>query len=70
MIPFALLNFLGPLALGRLFDTVGRRRMITFTYIFSALLLVGTGVLFLEDLRASFYLSISVSILFFFFFLF
>ena len=32
MLPFALGNFLGPLVLGRLFDTVGRRIMITATY--------------------------------------
>jgi MFS family permease len=33
-------NFLGPLVLGRLFDTVGRKPMITITYLGSAL--VGT----------------------------
>ena len=33
MIPFAIGNFLGPLVLGRLFDTVGRRAMISTTYI-------------------------------------
>ena len=32
MLPFALGNFLGPLLLGRFFDTVGRRRMIAGTY--------------------------------------
>lgn len=32
MLPFAAGNFLGPLLLGRLFDTVGRRRMISATY--------------------------------------
>ena len=33
--PFALGNFLGPLLLGRLFDTVGRRVMIASTYALS-----------------------------------
>ena len=33
---FAAGNFLGPLTLGRLFDTVGRRPMISFTYLASA----------------------------------
>jgi MFS family permease len=33
---FAAGNFLGPLTLGRLFDTVGRRPMITLTYLSSA----------------------------------
>ena len=32
ILPFALGNFLGPLVLGRLFDTLGRRIMITLTY--------------------------------------
>jgi MFS family permease len=44
--PFALGNLLGPLLLGRLFDTVGRRPMIAGTYIISALFLAFTGYLF------------------------
>jgi MFS family permease len=44
--PFALGNLLGPLVLGRLFDTVGRRRMIGGTYIASGALLFITGWLF------------------------
>lgn len=39
-------NFLGPLLLGRLFDTVGRIPMISGTYIGSGLLLLGTAWLF------------------------
>jgi MFS family permease len=39
-------NLLGPLVLGRLFDTVGRKPMIAGTYILSGLLLLGTAVLF------------------------
>ncbi|MBZ4321588.1 MFS transporter [Streptomyces huiliensis] len=42
----AFVNFLGPLLLGRLFDTVGRRPMITGTYVLSGLLLFGTAWLF------------------------
>jgi MFS family permease len=41
-------NFLGPLLLGRLFDTVGRRAMISATYAVSGLVLLGTEVLFLH----------------------
>ena len=37
---FAAGNFLGPLLLGRLFDTVGRRPMIAGTYLISAVMLV------------------------------
>lgn len=39
-------NFLGPLLLGHLFDTVGRRVMISSTYLLSSLLLFGTAWLF------------------------
>jgi MFS family permease len=39
-------NFLGPLLLGRFFDTVGRRPMISSTYLLSGLLLFGTAWLF------------------------
>ncbi|MFC8242341.1 MFS transporter [Streptomyces chartreusis] len=39
-------NFMGPLLLARLFDTVGRRVMITSTYLLSGLLLFGTAWLF------------------------
>ncbi|HYC04510.1 MAG TPA: MFS transporter [Azospirillaceae bacterium] len=48
ILPFAAGNFLGPLLLGRLFDTVGRRPMIAFTYIVSGLLLLVSGWLFQE----------------------
>jgi MFS family permease len=46
ILPFALGNFLGPLILGRFFDTVGRKPMIAGTYLASALLLTVTGLLF------------------------
>ncbi|MEU6733810.1 MFS transporter [Streptomyces physcomitrii] len=39
-------NFLGPLALGKLFDTLGRRIMISSTYLLSGILLFGTAWLF------------------------
>jgi MFS family permease len=39
-------NFMGPLLLGRLFDTVGRRVMISSTYLASGLLLFVTAWLF------------------------
>src|SRR3954463_15502169 len=46
ILPFAAGNFLGPLLLGRLFDTLGRRAMIAFTYGVSGVLLAGSGYLF------------------------
>ena len=50
ILPFAAGNFLGPVLIGRLFDTWGRRPMLTFTYAISGLLLAGTGYLFANDL--------------------
>jgi MFS family permease len=46
LLPFAAGNFLGPVMLGRLFDTVGRRPMIALTYGVSGALLAFTGYLF------------------------
>jgi MFS family permease len=43
---FAAGNLAGPLLLGRLFDTVGRKKMISSTYILAGLLLIGTAILF------------------------
>ena len=39
-------NFLGPVLLGRLFDSIGRRTMITATYALSGVLMVVTGWMF------------------------
>jgi MFS family permease len=44
--PFAFGNLIGPLVLGRFFDTIGRRKMIAVTYGSSALLLALSGWLF------------------------
>jgi MFS family permease len=46
LLPFAAGNFLGPLLLGRLFDTLGRRIMIAATYAISGVLLALCGYLF------------------------
>ncbi|HKU71523.1 MAG TPA: MFS transporter [Burkholderiales bacterium] len=46
--PFALGNFLGPVVLGRLFDSVGRRRMIALTYAASGIGLAATGWAFAQ----------------------
>jgi len=53
ILPFAAGNFLGPVLIGRLFDTKGRRVMIAFTYIVSGVLLAATGYLFARDLIAA-----------------
>ena len=50
LLPFAAGNFAGPLVLGRLFDTWGRRPMIAMTYALSGLLLALTAMLFVAGL--------------------
>jgi MFS family permease len=47
--PFAIGNLLGPLLLGHLFDTVGRRKMILITYGGSGLILALSAALFQAD---------------------
>jgi MFS family permease len=66
LIPFAVGNILGPLTIGRLFDTIGRKQMISFTYIFSGVLLAITGGLFLEGVLNATTQTICWSIIFFF----
>jgi MFS family permease len=50
LVPFAIGNLLGPLLLGKLFDTLGRRVMISLTYGLSGVLLALTGELFRRGL--------------------
>ena len=66
LIPFAIGNILGPLLLGRLFDTIGRRQMISFTYIISGVLLAITGWLFVQGILSAVTQTICWSIIFFF----
>ncbi|MDX6581044.1 MAG: hypothetical protein QOI10_228 [Solirubrobacterales bacterium] len=63
---FAAGNFLGPLFLGRLFDTVGRRPMIAGTYLVSAVMLVGVGVLFNGEQFSDWGLTLALAATFFF----
>jgi len=49
LLPFALGNFLGPLALGHFFDTIGRRQMIAATFTAAAVLLLLSGYLFAKQ---------------------
>jgi MFS family permease len=62
---FAASNFLGPLTLGRLFDTVGRKPMISFTYLGSALLTAVLGVFLLgNDLTTWSFMAFVLAIFF------
>jgi MFS family permease len=46
LIAFAVGNLAGPLTIGHFFDTIGRRKMITGTYLLSGVLLAISAVLF------------------------
>jgi MFS family permease len=66
LLPFALGNFFGPLLLGRLFDTIGRRVMITVTYTTSGLLLLVTGALFMQGALSAYAQTALWTVIFFF----
>lgn len=66
ILPFAAGNFLGPLILGRFFDTIGRRAMIAGTYALSGILLTVTGWLFWQDMLSATQLTLCWSVVFFF----
>jgi len=63
--PFALGNFLGPLVLGRLFDSIGRRKMIAATYALAGLGLIGAGYGFSIGALSALQLSLCWSTIFF-----
>ncbi|MGH7813837.1 MAG: MFS transporter [Candidatus Binataceae bacterium] len=54
LLPFAISNFLGPLLLGRYFDTIGRRQMISGCFAISAAILAMTGWLFMHGALTAF----------------
>ena len=66
ILPFAAGNFLGPLLLGSLFDTVGRRTMIAFTYSMSGILLAVSGYLFSIGVLSAQTQTITWMVIFFF----
>jgi MFS family permease len=59
-------NFFGPLLLGRLFDTVGRKPMITATYLISAAFLVVVALLFNGDAFSEWGFTAAIAVTFFF----
>jgi MFS family permease len=66
ILPFAAGNFLGPLLLGRLFDTLGRRIMIALTYSVSGILLAISGYLFSIDVLSAQTQTMAWMVIFFF----
>ncbi len=66
LVAFAAGNLLGPIVLGRLFDTVGRVPMIAGTYIGSGVLLLITGYLFDQHQLTAGTLTLCWTVVFFF----
>ncbi len=66
LIPFAIGNVLGPWLIGRFFDTIGRRAMITLTYGLSGVLIVITGYLFAQGTLTAATQTLAWSAVFFF----
>jgi MFS family permease len=66
ILPFAAGNVLGPIVLGRLFDTIGRRIMVSSTYGLSSILLAITASLFDANLLSANQLTVAWMIVFFF----
>ncbi|SPB18684.1 MFS transporter [Caballeronia novacaledonica] len=66
VLPFAAGNFLGPLLLGKLFDVLGRRKMIAFTYAISGVLLTVSGWMFMHGMLTVTTQTIAWMVIFFF----
>lgn len=66
LLPLTLSNFMGPLLLGPLFDTVGRRTMITGTYAAGGILLIATAILFGANVLTAWTQTIAWMAVFFF----
>jgi MFS family permease len=65
ILPLAAGNFLGPLIIGPLFDSIGRRRMIVATYGLSGILLVAVAILFGMGLFSAWTQTIAWMLIFF-----
>jgi MFS family permease len=65
ILPFALGNVLGPVLIGHLFDTIGRKKMISLTYALSGILLAITGWLFAANLLTAVTQTICWTVIFF-----
>ncbi|WP_244815098.1 MFS transporter [Caballeronia sp. Lep1P3] len=66
VLPFAAGNFLGPVLLGKLFDVLGRRRMIAFTYAVSGVLLTVSGWMFVHGMLSVTTQTVAWMVIFFF----
>jgi MFS family permease len=65
LLPLAIGNVLGPLVIGHLFDTVGRKPMIVITYAVSGVLLALSGWMFREGMLTAQTQTLAWAIIFF-----
>jgi MFS family permease len=65
LLPFAIASFLGPVTIGRLFDTIGRKKMISITYCAAGLVLAGTAIPFATGFAGPMTIGICFSVVFF-----
>ena len=66
LLPLAIGNFCGPLCLGSLFDTVGRKKMIAGTFAISGILLLITAYMFAAGLLSAISQTVAWVAIFFF----
>lgn len=66
LLPFSIGNVLGPWLLGPLFDSVGRKPMITLTYTVSGVLLAVSGFLFEQGWLSASEQTVAWTVMFFF----
>ncbi len=66
ILPFAISNWIGPLALAQLFDRKGRKIMLAITYALAGVLLAGTGYGFAMNWLTSYSLLLCWCLVFFF----
>jgi MFS family permease len=66
ILPFAFGNFMGPLLLGPLFDSIGRKTMIASTYAIAGVLLAISGYLFAQGVLTAVTQTLAWTVIFFF----
>ena len=66
VLPFAIGNLLGPLVLGPLFDSIGRKPMITGTYALAGVLMAATGLAFQQGWLSAWEQTAAWTVIFFF----
>jgi MFS family permease len=66
LVAFAAGNLVGPFVLGPLFDSIGRKQMISTTYLLSGVLLLITGLLFQHHVLTATTLTAAWMVVFFF----